>query len=190
MAGLEQRVSEPVAAPALIAAVVSAMPSDTVAAPRNLSPSLRSRLDDGGSVPLHPASSLSGCTMFTRTSARTHGLSARPSRSWRLRNGRASTTLVAVSKEEMEAVTELTDRSQEEQGASDGPILSWSEDEELLSDLLSVLKRGATFSVLPCLAIVVALVASASEDVRGKSSETSGKPRTKPPVVWRGGRVH
>ena len=79
----------------------------------------------------------------------------------------------------MEAVTELTDRSQEEQGASDGPILSWSEDEELLSDLLSVPKRGATFSVLPCLAIVVALVASAFEDVRGKSSETSGKPRTK-----------
>ena len=36
MAGLEQQVSEPVAAPALIAAVVSAMPSDTVAAPRNL----------------------------------------------------------------------------------------------------------------------------------------------------------
>ena len=35
MAGLEQQVSEPVAAPALIAAVVSAMPSDTVAASCN-----------------------------------------------------------------------------------------------------------------------------------------------------------
>ena len=35
MAGLEQQVSEPAAAPALIAAVMLAMPSDTVAAPRN-----------------------------------------------------------------------------------------------------------------------------------------------------------
>ena len=58
MSDLEQRPLQPKAPAAQIAEVVSAMPSDAVAAPRDLSAALRSRLDEiagrhGGKVPLH-----------------------------------------------------------------------------------------------------------------------------------------
>jgi len=55
---LEHDIAHPVASPALVANLVAALPSDTVAAPRNLSGSLRRKLDmiaaqHGGHVPLH-----------------------------------------------------------------------------------------------------------------------------------------
>jgi len=55
---LERDIAQPVALPALIAELVAALPSDTVAAPRNLSDSLHRKLDaiaaqHGGHVPLH-----------------------------------------------------------------------------------------------------------------------------------------
>jgi len=55
---LEHDIAHPVASPSLIAENVAALPSDTVAAPRNLSGSLRRKLDmiaaqHGGHVPLH-----------------------------------------------------------------------------------------------------------------------------------------
>merc|ERR1719150_196862 len=58
MAHLERNIANPVAAPEKVAELVAAMPSDTVAAPRNISEPMRRRLDDiarrhGGSIPLH-----------------------------------------------------------------------------------------------------------------------------------------
>merc|ERR1719323_549557 len=58
MARLERSIASPVAAPQKVAELVSTMPSDTVSVPRNLSVTLRRRLDDiaglhGGSIPLH-----------------------------------------------------------------------------------------------------------------------------------------
>jgi hypothetical protein len=58
MESLEQGVAHPVASPARIAELVSGLPSETVAAPRNLSGSLLRKLDmiaaqHGGQVPLH-----------------------------------------------------------------------------------------------------------------------------------------
>jgi len=55
---LERDLAAPSVAPERVVALVSALPSDTVHAPRNLSASLRTRLDEiaqyhGGSVPLH-----------------------------------------------------------------------------------------------------------------------------------------
>jgi len=55
---VERQVQAPSALPSQLAAAISALPSDTVHAPRNLSRALLSRLDDiarlhGGSVPLH-----------------------------------------------------------------------------------------------------------------------------------------
>lgn len=55
---VEEEIAAPQAAPKRIAAVISNLPSDTVDAPRNLSSSLLSRLDDiarmhRGQVPLH-----------------------------------------------------------------------------------------------------------------------------------------
>jgi len=58
MGSLERDIGHPNAMPSRIAELVSAMPSDTVDAPRNLSTALVSRLDEiaghhGGLVPLH-----------------------------------------------------------------------------------------------------------------------------------------
>merc|ERR1712194_129536 len=55
---VEDSLASPSAPPARIADVISALPSDTVDAPRNLSSTLRGRLDEiaqqnGGEVPLH-----------------------------------------------------------------------------------------------------------------------------------------
>jgi len=58
MVSLERGVGQPSASPARIAELVSALPSDTVDAPRNLSTALLGRLEEiaghhGGMVPLH-----------------------------------------------------------------------------------------------------------------------------------------
>jgi len=58
IASLEQSVSQPLAPPMLIAELVEALPSSTIAAPRNLSRNLRHHLEGiaeqhGGKVPLH-----------------------------------------------------------------------------------------------------------------------------------------
>merc|ERR1719191_424672 len=58
MGHLERRIEAPEATPEQLAALVAALPSDTVDAPRNLSASLLRRLDEiasshGGQVPLH-----------------------------------------------------------------------------------------------------------------------------------------
>merc|ERR1740120_338399 len=58
MGRLERSISAPIASPERVAELVSALPSDSVDAPRNLSASLMSRLRDiadhhDGSVPLH-----------------------------------------------------------------------------------------------------------------------------------------
>merc|ERR1740121_3146554 len=55
---LERSIGQPSATPSRIIELVSALPSNTVVAPRQLSPVLLSRLDDianlhGGRVPLH-----------------------------------------------------------------------------------------------------------------------------------------
>jgi len=58
MESLERSIARPVASPGLIAELVATLPSDTVAAPRDLSASLRRKLDliaeqHDGHVPLH-----------------------------------------------------------------------------------------------------------------------------------------
>merc|ERR1719162_2584528 len=58
MRHMEYNIAGPSGSPARIAEVVSSLPSDTVDAPRNLSSSLRGRLDEiaryhGGEVPLY-----------------------------------------------------------------------------------------------------------------------------------------
>jgi len=58
MEALERSIAQPVAPPGLITELVAALPTDTVAAPRNLSGSLRRKLDaiaaqQHGFVPLH-----------------------------------------------------------------------------------------------------------------------------------------
>merc|ERR1719203_946427 len=58
MARLESSIANPVADPQKVAELIAAMPSDTVSAPRNISLTMRRRLDDiagrhGGSIPLH-----------------------------------------------------------------------------------------------------------------------------------------
>merc|ERR1719282_1224007 len=58
MESIEQRVARPVASPGALAELVSTLSSDTVVAPRNLSSSLRQKLDriaeqHAGRVPLH-----------------------------------------------------------------------------------------------------------------------------------------
>merc|ERR1719330_1409839 len=58
MASQERNIASPVADPQMVAELVAGLPSDTVAAPRNLSIPMRRRLDDiaarhGGSIPLH-----------------------------------------------------------------------------------------------------------------------------------------
>merc|ERR1719512_688518 len=58
MAQLERNIADAVADPKMIAGLVTAMPSETVSVPRNLSTPMRRRLDDiarrhGGSVPIH-----------------------------------------------------------------------------------------------------------------------------------------
>jgi len=191
MAGLEEQVSQPAASPALVAAVVSAMPSDTVAAPRNLSAPLRSRLDEiagrhGGSVPLHsrlfaqwmhyafpnecpyPRSLLTSEVQLTVDE-------------WTSKHDAEESATVV----EMQAAADLCEGA-EVTGASEGPVQLWSEDEELLSDLVLVPERGILSFVLRCFAGAAAVVASASvlrETARagwGQSTEKGGKHASQP----------
>jgi len=192
---LEQKVPEPFAAPGLIAEVVAGISSETVAAPRNLSAPLRQRLGEiaarhGGSVPLHgrlfaqwmhyafpnecpyPRSLLTGEAQLTP-------------QEWEQQQKR-----VFASKEEMQKVLQLSNSSAEIAGASsDGPVMLWSEDEELLSEigtasgsarsvLWSVMRFAAGLAVLVGSAVAIADMASKGGLPKSEKKASSG------PLAW------
>lgn len=171
MSDLEQRVAQPMASAQVIASAVASIPSETVAAPRNLSSQMLTRLDEiasrhGGSVPLHsrlfaqwmhyafpnecpfPRSLLTSEKQLT-------------SREWSEAKKKANAKHnVMATQEEMKIVVDTVLRS-DEGGEAEGSAILWSEDEELLSDVLVTSPaRGMLSSCLRWVAGAAVLVAS------------------------------
>jgi len=143
MENLERSIAHPVASPGVVAALVAALPSDTVAAPRNLSGSLRRKLDNiaqrhGGHVPLHGR-------MFAQwmhhafpnecPNPGTLGTEApMTAREWQ----QATRSSTRASQQEMRQVANLAAEGQDADGrqqALSEATMHWSEEEELVTSL-------------------------------------------------------
>jgi hypothetical protein len=161
---LEERLEAPEAAVSAIASVVESLPSSTVSLPRELSASLRRRLDDialhhGGQVPLHgrlfaqwmhhayphecPYPHMSGTT------------SQQSSDEWTVETGTEAT----ATEEEMAQFTNVTEiQDQEEQDE----ITPWSHEEELLVSRPSTVLRADLSATPPILRSAMLLLAAVS----------------------------
>jgi len=148
MEALERSIAHPVASPGLIAELVEALPSDTVAAPRNLSRSLRWKLDTiaeqhDGYVPLHGR-------LFEQwmhhafpnecSQPRAVGDTEAPMTHDEWRDRRNIST--QVTKKVMQQLTDLESQAVGP-ACHDEACMSWTHEEELVSDIdLSVFGRS------------------------------------------------
>eukprot|EP00427_Karlodinium_veneficum_P001580 CAMPEP_0169167786 /NCGR_PEP_ID=MMETSP1015-20121227/60657_1 /TAXON_ID=342587 /ORGANISM="Karlodinium micrum, Strain CCMP2283" /LENGTH=543 /DNA_ID=CAMNT_0009240519 /DNA_START=78 /DNA_END=1709 /DNA_ORIENTATION=+ len=164
LGNLEEKFAAPEATASAIASMVEYLPSSTVEAPRELSPSLRKRLDDiallhGGQVPLHgrlfaqwmhhayphecPYPHISGTT------------SQQSSDEWATESGIEST----ATEEEMAQFTNVTEiQDQEEQEE----IAPWSHEEELLVSRPSTVLRADLSAAPPMLRSAMLILAAVS----------------------------
>jgi len=147
MESLERSIAHPMASPGLIAELVEALPSDTVAAPRNLSSSLRLKLDmvaeqHGGHVPLHGrlfAQWMHHAFPNECQQPRAPGVTEAPMThdEWRARKN----TSTQVPKKVMQELTDLALQA-EGPACQDEVCMLWTHEEELVSDIdLKVLGR-------------------------------------------------
>eukprot|EP00932_Pfiesteria_piscicida_P008222 SRR837773.18563.p2 GENE.SRR837773.18563~~SRR837773.18563.p2 ORF type:complete len:348 (-),score=127.82 SRR837773.18563:67-993(-) len=211
MASVEEQVSGGRASAAAVAAAVSGLPSDTVAAPRNLSAPLLERLDEiagrhGGSVPLHgrlfaqwmhyafpnecpyPRSLLTAGPQMTPTEWMAH---------W---NG---TKTLKASQEEMQAAVQIASASAQrgdEDGAPTALVMTWTDDEELLSDSaflrsrheqllraflrLAAAAAAVAASLQALLGLAERLRAPGGEEVAKKPAVAGEAPAAQPPAGW------
>merc|ERR1719401_2435556 len=141
METLERGVVSPVASPSLIAELVEVLPSDTVAAPRNLSASLRRKLDliasqHGGHVPLHGKMfALWMHHAFPYECPMPHASGAEAPMTheeWNERFGDSTAT-----EEEMQQYVALANSTMDAASPHDlsEATMFWSEEEELVTDL-------------------------------------------------------
>merc|ERR1719343_452025 len=140
MESLERSIAQPVASPGLIAKLVADLSTDTVAAPRNLSGSLRRKLDmiaeqHGGLVPLHGrmfAQFMHHAFPNECPQPRAPGATEAPMThdEWRARRNTSS----EVSKEVMQ---QLADLAAETEGAAgqDKTSMLWTDEEELITSM-------------------------------------------------------
>jgi len=164
LGNLEEKFAAPEATASAIASMVEYLPSSTIEAPRELSPSLRKRLDDialhhGGQVPLHgrlfsqwmhhayphecPYPHVSGTT------------SQQSSDEWATESGIEST----ATEEEMAQFTNVTEiQDQEEQEE----IAPWSHEEELLVSRPSTVLRADLSAAPPILRSAMLILAAVS----------------------------
>jgi len=164
LGNLEEKFAAPEATASAIASMVEYLPSSTIEAPRELSPSLRKRLDDialhhGGQVPLHgrlfsqwmhhayphecPYPHISGTT------------SQQSSDEWATESGIEST----ATEEEMAQFTNVTEiQDQEEQEE----IAPWSHEEELLVSRPSTVLRADLSAAPPILRSAMLILAAVS----------------------------
>jgi len=164
LGNLEEKFAAPEATASAIASMVEYLPSSTIEAPRELSPSLRKRLDDialhhGGQVPLHgrlfsqwmhhayphecPYPHVSGTT------------SQQSSDEWATESGIEST----ATEEEMAQFTNVTEiQDQEEQEE----IAPWSHEEELLVSRPSTVLRADLSAAPPMLRSAMLILAAVS----------------------------
>jgi len=140
---LEQKVAGPAGVPATVAAAVASISSDTVAAPRNLSEPLLQRLDaiaarHGGRVPLHGRLFAEWMQYaFPNECPYPRSLTAEPQMTdmeWSAKTMKGA----RATQEEMTAVMSSAGGGEPAtESTEDGPVLVWSEDEELLGELLT-----------------------------------------------------
>jgi len=140
MESLERSVARPVASPGLIAELVAALPSDTVAAPRDLPASLRRKLDliaeqHGGHVPLHGrmfAQFMHHAFPNECPQARALGVTEAPMThdEWRERRNTSSQASKEVMQQLMDTAAETEHVVSREQ-----PAIRWTVEEELLTSL-------------------------------------------------------
>jgi len=140
MEDLERSIAHPVASPDWIAELVSALPTETVAAPRNLSGSLRRKLDaiaeqHGGHVPLHGrlfAQWMHHAFPNECPQPRAPGVTEAPMThdEWRDRRNTSS----EVPEEVMQ---HLADLAAETEGTTElgEAYMPWTEEEELISSI-------------------------------------------------------
>lgn len=138
MSHIEDKVGSSWADPQQLAVLVSELPSDTVAAPRTLSPTLLQRLDsvaanNGGKVPIHGR--LFAQWMhhayprecpFPHAAGTTSPLTPNE---WMLETGQSNSS---VSREELDALLANNDQVNSSNENAHGADLPWSEDEELI----------------------------------------------------------
>jgi len=170
MTKLEGGVKGPTASSEVLADLISAMSSDSVVAPRNLSSVLRDRLDDinqrhGGNIPIHgrlfaqwmhhafpnecPYPHASGVVDAPLTGAE-----------WRSSTGQVSHK---ATKEDMQAYVEAGVHAEDAVVGEELAVVPWTEEEELVSPL----EHGYA-SALPgvfCLRCVVLMMAMSSAAV-------------------------
>jgi len=133
---LEDRIAAPDATPALIEQMVSVLPSDTIPAPRELSTSLKQRLEEvathhGGRVPLHGR--LFAQWMhhayprecpYPHLSGTTNPLTA-------IAFMKQTGEDVEVSRDEIHDILSKASQTPERQIAEEDQVLPWSSEEEL-----------------------------------------------------------
>merc|ERR1719493_88304 len=159
MAQLERNIANPVAPPQKVAELVSAMPSDTVSAPRNISEPMRRRLDDiarrhGGNIPLHGR--LFAQWMhhaFPNECSYPHMTGSLESPvnpiEWMLTEEETGRSLKA-SMEEMQSVVDaaLSLNASDPLAAAQEPALPWTEEEELMVGGPVAYPTGAVSSLI------------------------------------------
>mmetsp|Transcript_83989 Transcript_83989/g.211781 ORF Transcript_83989/g.211781 Transcript_83989/m.211781 type:complete len:581 (-) Transcript_83989:169-1911(-) len=140
METLERSIAHPVASPSLIAELVAALPTETVAAPRNLSISLRHKLDkiaeaNGGHVPLHGrlfSQWLHHAFPNECPQPRAPGVTEAPMTHDEWQASRNITPTVPK-----EVIRNLTDAAAEMKGAmgQDETCMLWTDEEELVTSI-------------------------------------------------------
>jgi hypothetical protein len=180
MSHLEKEIDAPDADPSRIAAIVSNLPSSTVEAPRTLSPTLLSRLDEaaavhGGTVQLHGR--LFGQWMhnaFPRECPFPHVSGATNPQTpdeWMSEKGQDS----FASKDEMRKYAELPKAQKEEIQELD----HWSAEEELLVPFARTDKEGRStlwfiFSVVMLSAALISVASRAAAPIKTAKAALTG----------------
>jgi len=170
MEALERDVASPVASPRLISELVAALPSDTVAAPRNLSDSLHRKLSsiaehNGGDIPLHGRMFAQWMHhAFPNECPYPHAAGALQAPlthdEWTVRQNASSSAEPEVMKHFIDLENSTTDLAADDE--FDEASMEWLEEEELLSefDVDSPHFGGKLCSALRFLAMVGAVLAT------------------------------
>merc|ERR1719343_79018 len=140
MESLERTIAQPVASPGLIAKLVADLSTDTVAAPRNLSGSLRRKLDliaeqHGGQVPLHGrmfAQFMHHAFPNECPQPRAPGVTEAPMTHDEWRASRKTSTI--VTKKVAQHLAIMADLTEDAAGGEQNSML-WTEEEELVTSL-------------------------------------------------------
>jgi len=195
---VEKNISEPLGDPHTIAGIVSAMPSETVAAPRNLSEPMRRRLDEiaqrhGGLVPLHGRLFAQWMHHAFPNECRypqVTGSMETPMTplEW-LEGGEATGRLLKASRDQMKGYVEASNRSRALDAREEPSLIPWTDEEELAVALRPVRPGGGAIWWLRLFAltlvissVVVGLVRMLSEAVPVCSAAV-GKSGSWAPVV-------